>query len=454
MGKKSKKEKNINNTDNTIQEEKENIIDFYKGFSPSSDKNIPFPAPYKSEPRIYFEEEVFKEIQEHSTQTTDVELCGVLIGEVRFDLSGNYLYICGSIRGENARNSGVNVSFTSETWDYIHKVKDEKYSDYSIIGWYHTHPGFGIFLSDMDKFIQDNFFNLPFQVALVVDPKVYQNGIFTWQDNKIVPLKKCWIGKESLALTIGTVGGEETYKENFESDSINQNCDSNQNSDSLDETESNVSKIPVSDSSIETKSNNCFYKHAFYYFLCFNLAFLFANFIHLKLISNRATTALQIEAKNIITSWATYKSVTNQLEGISNNINQNIVFLNNAPASSTYNAKSLKEYLLGINDLITKALIDSKTRSDHAIQILDKISNSDFTLNENIEKNSEKIKQMIASSILIQLEPYLTSLSANPSVNETRIKEVKKLLENILTICAEQEKNRIKHDYKWILETN
>ena len=48
MGKKSKKDKNINNTDNTMQEEKkENIIDFYKGFSPSSDKNIPFPAPYK-----------------------------------------------------------------------------------------------------------------------------------------------------------------------------------------------------------------------------------------------------------------------------------------------------------------------------------------------------------------------------------------------------------------------
>jgi hypothetical protein len=51
-----------------------------------------------------------------------------------------------------------------------------------ILGWYHTHPGFGIFLSDMDMFIHGNFFNLPWQVALVYDPHSGEEGLFLWKD--------------------------------------------------------------------------------------------------------------------------------------------------------------------------------------------------------------------------------------------------------------------------------
>ena len=47
---------------------------------------------------------------------------------------------------------------------------DAEHSEERIVGWYHTHPGFGIFLSGMDLFIQDHFFNLPWQVAFVYDP--------------------------------------------------------------------------------------------------------------------------------------------------------------------------------------------------------------------------------------------------------------------------------------------
>ena len=46
MGKKNKAEKNIE-SEKQAQEAIENKIDFYDGFSPSSDKNIPFPAPNK-----------------------------------------------------------------------------------------------------------------------------------------------------------------------------------------------------------------------------------------------------------------------------------------------------------------------------------------------------------------------------------------------------------------------
>lgn len=432
MGKKSKKQENNTEADNRAKEE--NIIDFYKSFTPDSDKNIPFPAPFKSEPRVFVEEEVFKAIQTHSAETTDVELCGVLIGEVRYDVSGNYLYICGSIRGEKAKNSGVNVSFTSETWDYIHEVKEEKYPKYSIIGWYHTHPGFGIFLSDMDKFIQDYFFNQPYQVAWVVDPKASSNGIFAWQEGKICPLKRCWIGENQLALTIGTVGGEETYRESKEDDT--------------------TTIKPISEtSSSEEESDSSFYKHAFYYFLCFNLAFLLANFLYLRMASNAASIAAQAEAKEIIANWAMDQNVNYQLIGVRQFIDKGLESINSLPATCTVDINQFKNYLVYINSLLTNISNESIARQKSAIEVLNKLAFRSLSINEKIEQQSEQLKQMIADSIFIQLEPYLTSLSA-PPINETRLKEAKALLNNILSISSEQQKNNIIQKYHWILQSN
>ena len=430
MGKKTKKSENNSDNKDLNQEVNENKIDFYNSFSPESDKNIPFPAPYKSEPRIFIEKEVFEEIQSHAKETTSVELCGVLIGEVRFDISGNYLYICGSIRGEKAKNSGVNVSFTPETWDYIHEVKDSKYPDYSIIGWYHTHPGFGIFLSDMDKFIQDYFFNQPYQVALVVDPIASLNGIFTWQEGKICPLKNCWVGKEVLPLTIGTVGGEETYNEkqanNIPTPSI----------------------TPINEPDKNSSQEESFYKHAFFYFLCFNLAFLLANFIYMKFASNAGITAARAEAKDIIITWALDETLSNQLDAIKNHISQNA---NALPATYTIDANSFKQYSLYLNSLLDKVSDSSKTRRDSAMETLKKLAYRNLTVNETTELQSENIKQMLTDSILIQLEPYLTSLSAQP-INENRIKEAKNMLDNILSICGDQQKKLIREKYPWIFQ--
>ena len=436
MGKKNKAEKNID-SEKQIQETTENKIDFYNGFSPSSDKNIPFPAPNKSEPRIYIEEEVFKEIQAHSTETTSVEICGVMIGEVRYDISGNYLYVCGSIRGENAKNSGVNVSFTPETWDYIHKIREEKYSNYSIVGWYHAHSGFGIFLSDMDKFIQDYFFNQPCSVALVVDPKASQCGIFAWQDGKIRPLKQCWVGKNTIPLAIGTVGGEETYRENSNSNNSN-------NSNVASDSSSNK------DSQEEEESNDSFYKHAFYYFLCFNLAFLLANFLYLRNANDIASKTLHSEAREIIADWAMNQSISSDLHGLINGINEHLESL---PASFTPKIENYKLFVQSVNLHLTNFAIKAKNQSDSAKATLRSIATR-YTLDQlNAEDQMKVIKKMIAESILIQLDPYLVSLSAQP-INEDRLKEANKMLNYILALYPEESRNIIKQKYYWIFQNN
>ena len=135
------------------------------------------------EPRfqVVIKQAVLDEIHSHGRSSPEAEICGVLVGNVYRDNEGPYLYIGNSIRGDSAENRAAQVTFKAETWTHIQDVMERNHADERIVGWYHTHPGFGIFLSGMDLFIQDNFFNLPWQVALVFDPTSGEEGVFVWR---------------------------------------------------------------------------------------------------------------------------------------------------------------------------------------------------------------------------------------------------------------------------------
>ena len=120
---------------------------------------------------------VINEIKAHGRSSMRHEVCGVLLGNLCFD-GEPYLFIDARIEGKYASHQSGSVTFTSETWDYINSERDAKFPDRKIVGWYHTHPGFGIFLSNMDVFIHQNFFPMPWQPAYVFDPQAETDGFF------------------------------------------------------------------------------------------------------------------------------------------------------------------------------------------------------------------------------------------------------------------------------------
>jgi proteasome lid subunit RPN8/RPN11 len=124
---------------------------------------------------------VLSAIQRHGATRPDVEVCGVLVGNLFRDRAGAFLYVESIVRGDFAANKEAQVTFTAQTWQHIQEQMDLKHPDEKILGWYHTHPGFGIFLSKMDLFIHENFFNLPWQTAFVYDPKSKEEGLFVWR---------------------------------------------------------------------------------------------------------------------------------------------------------------------------------------------------------------------------------------------------------------------------------
>jgi proteasome lid subunit RPN8/RPN11 len=130
---------------------------------------------------IRLRSEVIRAIRQHARNSMTEEICGVLIGS----LSGGTATIQACIAGENAAQGGAHVTFTQDTWQHIYTIKDRDYPDDRILGWYHSHPGFGVFLSEHDMFIQQNFFSAKHQVAWVFDPHSDEEGCFGWNGDRI-----------------------------------------------------------------------------------------------------------------------------------------------------------------------------------------------------------------------------------------------------------------------------
>jgi proteasome lid subunit RPN8/RPN11 len=144
--------------------------------------------------RVFLAEEAFDRAVERGTSDTSREVGGVLVGEILRDDAGPYLRIETTVDALHADEKGAELTFTHATWEHIHREMDSHHKGKRVVGWYHTHPGFGVFLSDRDQFIHRSFFDLPFQVALVVDPKAKEHGLFTWRDGEVVRARRYWIG--------------------------------------------------------------------------------------------------------------------------------------------------------------------------------------------------------------------------------------------------------------------
>jgi proteasome lid subunit RPN8/RPN11 len=132
---------------------------------------------------IFIDVDVLAEIEAHAQSDTSVELGGVLLGGQFEDEDGEpFVLVLDSLRAEHYQSSGSHFKFTHDTWTEITRQRDGFADDLQMVGWYHTHPNLGVFLSSMDRFICENFFNRPLDVALVVDPLRGDRGWFYWGD--------------------------------------------------------------------------------------------------------------------------------------------------------------------------------------------------------------------------------------------------------------------------------
>ena len=112
------------------------------------------------------------------------ETGGFLLGE-RYTDNQDYVEIVEFLPASAVDSHRASLKFTHETWSQARKSIDAKFPELRIVGWHHTHPGLGIFLSEYDRFIHRNFFPEPWQVAMVVDPRSQDFGLFQWRGDEL-----------------------------------------------------------------------------------------------------------------------------------------------------------------------------------------------------------------------------------------------------------------------------
>jgi proteasome lid subunit RPN8/RPN11 len=140
--------------------------------------------PDEGDLRVYVDIDALRDMEAHALSNTTVELGGVLLGGQFEDEDGRpFVVVTDSLRAQHYESTKGSFKFTHDTWSQITRERDEFPEELQMVGWYHTHPDWGVFLSGMDMFICDNFFNKPLDVALVIDPCRDDRGFFQWTGN-------------------------------------------------------------------------------------------------------------------------------------------------------------------------------------------------------------------------------------------------------------------------------
>lgn len=138
-------------------------------------------TPHTEELAIFIDWDVLREILDHACSDRQTELGGVLLGGQFSDERGRpFVTISECLRARHYESTKGSFKFTHETWEQVTRDRAALPADLQMVGWYHTHPGWGVFLSGLDLFICDHFFNHQLDVALVVDPCRNDAGFFQW----------------------------------------------------------------------------------------------------------------------------------------------------------------------------------------------------------------------------------------------------------------------------------
>lgn len=155
---------------------------------PFEDSNLWFWNPASSPFPVFMHQRVNRYVTRHACENSDREVGGVLLGHIFRDPEDGVTYpvIDHALAGRFATEARGHLTFTRETWLDINKRREDLHPDEWVVGWYHTHPGLDIFLSDWDLFIHRNFFHKHWQVALVLDPHQDAASFFTWADGDIL----------------------------------------------------------------------------------------------------------------------------------------------------------------------------------------------------------------------------------------------------------------------------
>jgi proteasome lid subunit RPN8/RPN11 len=134
---------------------------------------------------VFITQTAFSRADAHAASRLSAEVGGILVGRWCMDVQTDkpFIVIVGALPARFTRQGSVYLTFTQDSLVDLHAKIEEQYPGKEIVGWYHTHPHMGVFLSQYDTWLHEHFFPEPWQVALVIEPVGMSGGFFIRQSS-------------------------------------------------------------------------------------------------------------------------------------------------------------------------------------------------------------------------------------------------------------------------------
>lgn len=133
--------------------------------------------------RIYMEDYVHTYLYQYARSSATGEKLAVLMGKHLMIDGKNTIFISGVIQARFTEKLKGMETITGQSWKYISEEIEKYFPDLEIVGWMHSRPSFGAFVTSRDEAYHKKVFGGKDQVFFVVDPVDRQDRFYVLNEN-------------------------------------------------------------------------------------------------------------------------------------------------------------------------------------------------------------------------------------------------------------------------------
>jgi len=139
--------------------------------------------------KIYLEDYVYTYLYKYAKFYRGEERAAALIGTFMEDSGQMCAVISGAVQIPPETKGETGELFLETHLEEIQKQMEKYFPDKELMGWMHTQPGYGIFLTTQDLLIQKKYFKEAFQTLMIIDPIEDMDAFFAWEREELRSVK-------------------------------------------------------------------------------------------------------------------------------------------------------------------------------------------------------------------------------------------------------------------------
>ena len=148
----------------------------------------------RHDPVVKLSARAVRAIEEASRAVAPLSCAGVLLGTVS-QVGDSWMVDVREALAFNATPEVHRVRVPRHAWQEMLAAKAASFQSLRVVGWYHSHPGTGVSVSEADSFVHRYFFPADWQVACVIDPERADLQVFSSRGRGVSQLGAYWVDR-------------------------------------------------------------------------------------------------------------------------------------------------------------------------------------------------------------------------------------------------------------------